>query len=48
MALTTQIKTLKERLAQGGNEARVVDDRGDATVRDAKRALSEKEAEQPN
>ena len=45
VALTTQIMTLKERLAQGGNEASVVEDRGDATVRDAERALSEKEAE---
>ena len=45
VALTTLIATLKERLAQGGNEARLVDDRGDATVRDAERALSEKEAE---
>jgi chromosome segregation ATPase len=45
VALTTQIKTLKERLAQGGNEVTAVDDQGDATVRDAERALSEKEAE---
>ena len=45
VALTTLIATLKERLAQGGNEARLVDDRGDAAVRDAKRALSEKETE---
>jgi hypothetical protein len=45
VALTTQIETLRERRAQGGNEASVVEDRGDATVRDAERALSEKEAE---
>ena len=44
VALTAQIMTLKERLAQGGNEASVVEDRGDATVRDAERALSEEEA----
>ena len=44
VALTTLIATLKERLAQGGNEARLVDDRG-AALRDAEGALSEKEAE---
>ncbi len=45
VALTKQIEALKERLAEGGNEAIAVDDHRDAAVRDAERALSEKEAE---
>ncbi len=46
VALTTLIKTLKDRLAQGGNVASVVvEERGDASVRDANHALSGKEAE---
>jgi hypothetical protein len=44
-ALMTKIETLKERLAEGGNEAIAVDDHRDAAVCDAERALSEKEAE---
>ncbi len=45
VALTKQIEALKERFAEGGNEAIAVDDHRDAAVRDAERALSEKEAE---
>jgi hypothetical protein len=45
VAQTTLIRTVKEGLVEGGNETEAVNDRRDATVRDAEQSLSEKEAE---
>ncbi len=45
VALTGQVQTLKEQLTQANEEARAVEDRGYAAVREAERALSEKESE---
>src|SRR5262249_17454283 len=43
--LTTPIEALRERHANSGSEASVVDDHHDAAARDGERALFEKEAE---
>jgi hypothetical protein len=45
IALTQQVQTLKERLVQVSEQARTAEDCRDAAVRDAERALSDKESE---